>query len=223
MSNKSYLIDDVISNLYRYGASSLQIMNEDITDKDWFIHFKVNQNGDIDIYRESIIYTDDSKKEIEDKFFWNVDSNELSYYISYLLSASLTGGLKEVSDYSLEESKELNNIAEKMYQLILPKLAISNKEITDVFINEDLTMLDIFNNKENTNVSLPNYDFPEDLINHINVLLENLENRIDYVRELYAKIISGNLGELNINAENWLSLRSDESIPPINMEKEKTR
>ena len=223
MSNKSYLIDDVISNLYRYGASSLQIMNENITDKDWFIHFKVNQNGDIDIYRESIIYTDDTKEKIEDKFFWNVDSNELSYYISYLLSASLTGGLKEVSDYSLEESKELNNIAEKMYQLILPKLAISNKEITDVFINEDLTMLDIFNNKENTHMSLPNYDFPEDLINNINVLLENLESRIDYIRELYAKIISGNLGELNINAENWLSLRSDESIPPINMEKEKTR
>ena len=41
MPNKSYLIGDVINNLYRYGASSLQIINKDITDKDWFIHFKV--------------------------------------------------------------------------------------------------------------------------------------------------------------------------------------
>ena len=65
MPNKSYLIGDVISNLYRFGSSSLQIVNKDITDKDWLIHFKINQDGDIDIYRESIIYTDDSKEEIE--------------------------------------------------------------------------------------------------------------------------------------------------------------
>ena len=222
MPNKSYLIGDVISNLYRYGSSSLQIVNEDITDKDWFIHFKVNKDHNIDIYRESIIYKDDTKEEIEDKFYWSVDSSELSYYISYLLSASLTGGLKEISDHSLEDSKELNNIVEKMYQLILPKLAISNKEITDMFINEDLTMLDIFNSKED-NVSLPNYDFPEDLINEINLLLEDLENRIDYTRELYAKLISGNLGSLNITTSEWLKLRSDESIPSECTEKLKTR
>ena len=83
MPNKNFLISDVINNLYRYGASSLQIINKDITDKDWFIHFKVNEDNNIDIYRESIIYTDDSKEEIEDKYFWNVDSSELSYNISY--------------------------------------------------------------------------------------------------------------------------------------------
>lgn len=214
MPNKSFLIGDVISNLYRYGTSSLQIVNEDITDKDWFIHFKVNQDGDIDIYRESIIYTDDTKEEIEDKFYWNVDSSELSYYVSYLLSASLTGGLKEISNHSLEDSKELNSVVEKMYLLARPKLAISNKEITDMFINDDLTMLDIFNSKDD-NVSLPEYDFPEDLINELNLLLESLENRIDYTRELYAKLISGNLGRLNITTSEWLKLRSDEKIPSI--------
>ena len=212
MPNKSFLIGDVISNLYRYGTSSLQIVNEDITDKDWFIHFKVNQDGDIDIYRESIIYSDDTKEEIEDKFYWNVDSSELSYYVSYLLSASLTGGLKEISDHSLEDSKELNSVVEKMYLLARPKLAISNREITEVFNTVGLTMLDIFNNKED-NVSLPNYDFPEDLINELNLLLESLENRIDYTRELYAKLISGNLGRLNLTTSEWLKLRSDERIP----------
>ena len=222
MPNKSYLISDVISNLYRYGASSLQIVNKDITDKDWFIHFKVNEEGNIDIYRESIIYTDDTKEEIEDKYFWNVDDSELSYYISYLLSASLTGGLKEVSDNSLEDSKELNEVVEKMYLLTIPKLAISNKEITEIFTNEDLTMLDIFNSKEDS-IDLPKYDFPEDLINEINLLLEDLENRIDYTRELYAKLISGNLGSLNITTSEWLKLRSDESIPSECTEKSKTR
>lgn len=222
MPNKSYLIGDVISNLYRFGSSSLQIVNKDITDKDWFIHFKINQDGDIDIYRESIIYTDDSKEEIEDKYFWNVDSQELPYYVSYLLSASLTGGLKEISDHSLEDSKELNNVVEKIYLLILPKLAISNKEITDIFNTEDLTMLDIFNSKEDS-IDLPKYDFPEDLINEINLLLEDLENRIDYTRELYAKLISGNLGSLNITTSEWLKLRSDESIPSECTEKLKTR
>lgn len=221
MPNKSYLIGDVISNLYRYGTSSLQIVNEDITDKDWFIHFKVNEDHNIDIYRESIIYTDDTKEEIEDKYFWNVDSSELSYYISYLLSASLTGGLKEISDNSLEDSKELNDIAEKMYLIILPKLAISNKEITEIFISSE-TMLDIFNSK-NGNITLPSYDFPEDLINNINFLLDDLEKRIDYIREVYTKLLSGNLGMLNVNAENWLSLRKDKSISPINTEKGKTR
>ncbi len=215
MPNKNYLIGDVFNNLYRYGSSSLQIVNKDITDKDWFIHFKVNEDNNIDIYRESILYTDDSKEEIEDKFYWNVDISELSYYISYLLSASLTGGLKEVSDNSLEDSKELNEVVEKMYLLTMPKLAISNKEITEIFTNDDLTMLDIFNGKENNNISLPEYDFPEDLINNINVILDNLENRIDYTRELYAKLLSGNLGSLNINTENWLNLRSDESIPVV--------
>ena len=222
MPNKSFLIGDVISNLYRYGTSSLQIVNEDITDKDWFIHFKVNQDGDIDIYRESIIYSDDTKEEIEDKFYWNVDSSELSYYVSYLLSASLTGGLKEISDHSLEDSKELNSVVEKMYLLARPKLAISNREITEVFNTVGLTMLDIFNNKED-NVSLPNYDFPEDLINELNLLLESLENRIDYTRELYVKLISGNLGRLNLTTSEWLKLRSDESIPSINTEKGKAR
>ena len=221
MPNKNYLIGDVISNLYRYGTSSLQIVNEDITDKDWFIHFKVNEDHNIDIYRESIIYTDDTKEEIEDKFYWNVDSSELPYYISYLLSASLTGGLKEISDHSLEYSKELNDIAEKMYLLILPKLAISNKELTEIFISSE-TMLDIFNNKDG-NITLPSYDFPEDLINNINVLLENLEKRIDCIRELYIKLTSGNLGKLNIDLENWLSLRKDKSISPINTEKGKAR
>ena len=222
MPNKSYLIGDVINNLYRYGASSLQIINKDITDKDWFIHFKVNGDHNIDIYRESIIYTDDTKEEIEDKYFWNVDSSELSYYISYLLSGSLTGGLKEVSDNSLEDSKELNEVVEKMYLLTIPKLAISNKEITEIFTNEDLTMLDIFNSKEDS-IDLPKYDFPEDLINEINLLLEDLENRIDYTRELYAKLISGNLGSLNITTSEWLKLRSDESIPSECTEKSKTR
>lgn len=212
MPNKSFLIGDVISNLYRYGTSSLQIVNEDITDKDWFIHFKVNQDGDIDIYRESIIYTDDTKEEIEDKYYWNVDSSELSYYVSYLLSASLTGGLKEISDHSLEDSKELNSVVEKMYLLARPKLNVSNREITEVYINKGLTMLDIFNTKED-NISLPNYDFPEDLINELNLLLESLENRIDYTRELYAKLISGNLGRLNLTTSEWLKLRSDERIP----------
>ena len=172
----------------------------------------VNKNGDIDIYRESIIYTDDSKEEIEDKYFWNVDSSEIDYYISYLLSASLTGGLKEISDHSLEDSKELNSVVEKMYLLARPKLAISNREITEVFNTVGLTMLDIFNNKED-NVSLPNYDFPEDLINELNLLLESLENRIDYTRELYVKLISGNLGRLNLTTSEWLKLRSDERIP----------
>ena len=222
MPNKSFLIGDVISNLYRYGSSSLQIVNEDITDKDWFIHFKVNQDGDIDIYRESIIYTDDTKEEIEDKFYWNVDSSEIPYYISYLLSASLTGGLKEISDHSLEDSKELNDVVEKMYLLARPKLNVSNREITEVYINKGLTMLDIFNTKED-NISLPNYDFPEDLINELNLLLESLENRIDYTRELYAKLISGNLGSLNITTSEWLKLRSDESIPSECTEKSKTR
>ena len=118
-------------------------------------------------------------------------------------------------DNSLEDSKELNEVVEKMYLLTMPKLAISNKEITEIFTNDDLTMLDIFNGKENNNISLPEYDFPEDLINNINVILDNLENRIDYTRELYAKLLSGNLGSLNINTENWLNLRSDESIPVV--------
>ena len=212
MPNKSYLIGDVISNLYRYGMSSLQIVNEDITDKDWFIHFKVNKDHNIDIYRESIIYKDDTKEEIEDKFYWSVDSSELSYYISYLLSASLTGGLKEISDHSLDDSRELNDIVENMYLLILPKLAISNKEITEIFTSSE-TMLDIFNSKDG-NITLPNYDFPE---------LENLEIRINYIRDAYAKLLSGNLGMLNVNTENWLNLRSDKSIPPINTEKGKAR
>ena len=222
MPNKSYLIDEVIINLYRYGSSSLQIVNEDITDKDWFIHFKVNEEGNIDIYRESIIYTDDTKEEIEDKYFWNVDASELPYYVSYLLSASLTGGLKEISDHSLESSKELNSVAETIYLLAKPKLAISNKEITDMFIDNNLTMLDIFNKKED-NISLPNYDFPEDLINELNILLERLENRIDYTREVYAKLISGNLGRRNLTTSEWLNLRSDKNIPPINTEKGKAR
>lgn len=222
MPNKNYLIGDVISNLYRYGISSLQIVNEDITDKDWFIHFKVNQEGNIDIYRESIIYTNDSKEEIEDKYFWNVDSSELSYYISYLLSASLTGGLKEISDNSLEDPKELNTIAEKMYLLVMSKLNISNKEIADMFVADGLTMLDVFNNKED-NVILPDYDFPEDLINSINILIENLEKRIDCIRELYVKLTSGNLGSLIINLENWFNLRKDSSISLINTEKGKAR
>ena len=222
MPNKNYLIGDVISNLYRYGISSLQIVNEDITEKDWFIHFKVNQEGNIEIYRESIIYTNDSKEEIEDKYFWNVDSSELSYYISYLLSASLTGGLKEISDNSLEDPKELNTIAEKMYLLVMSKLNISNKEIADMFVADGLTMLDVFNNKED-NVILPDYDFPEDLINSINILIENLEKRIDCIRELYVKLTSGNLGSLIINLENWFNLRKDSSISLINTEKGKAR
>lgn len=215
MPNKSFLIGEVISNLYRYGSSSLQIVNDDITDKDWLIHFNVNKNGDIDIYRESIIYTDDSKEEIEDKYFWNVDSSEIDYYISYLLSASLTGGLKEISDHSLDQSKELNSVVEKMYTLARPKLNISNKEITETFTDNDLIMLDIFNKKDSGNITIPEYDFPEDLINELNMLLEDLENRIDNIRELYAKLVSGNLGQLNINIENWLNLRCDESIPEV--------
>lgn len=223
MSNKSYLIGEVLSNLYRYGKSSLQIVNKYITDKEWFIHFKVNQDGNIDIYRESIIYKDESKKEIEDKYFWNVDSSELSYYVSYLLSASLTGGLREISDNSLEESKDLNKIVEDLYKIAKSKLKVSNEEIKRTFVEDDLILLDIFNSKEDNTIDLPNYDFPEDLINNLNVLLENLENRIDYIRELYTKLTSGNLGMLNINAENWLNLRSDESIPPIDTEKGKTK
>ncbi len=214
MPNKSYLISDVISNLYRYGASSLQIVNKDITDKDWFIHFKVNEEGNIDIYRESIIYTDDTKEEIEDKYFWNVDDSELSYYISYLLSASLTGGLKEVSDNSLEDSKELNEVVEKMYLLTMPKLAISNREITEIFNNNDLTMLDIFNSKEG-NINLINYDFPEDLINDINISLSYLENKIDYIREVYVKLTSGKLDQFYLLTEEWLKLRGDSRTPNI--------
>ena len=173
------------------------------------------------IYNE--LHINDICKEIENKYLWYVDSSELSYYISYLLSASLTGGLKEISDHSLEDSKELNEVVEKMYLLILPKLAISNKEITDIFNTEDLTILDIFDSKENKNISLPKYDFPEDLINEINLLLDDLEKRIDYTRELYAKLISGNLGSLNITTSEWLKLRSDESIPSECTEKSKTR
>ena len=83
-------------------------------------------------------------------------------------------------------------------------------------------MLDIFNSKEDS-IDLPKYDFPEDLINELNLLLEDLENRIDYTRELYAKLISGNLGSLNITTSEWLKLRSDESIPSECTEKLKTR
>ena len=96
-----------------------------------------------------------------------------------------------------------------------------NKEITEIFTSSE-TMLDIFNSK-NGNITLPSYDFPEDLINNINFLLDDLEKRIDYIREVYTKLLSGNLGMLNVNAENWLNLRSDESIPPIDTEKGKTR
>ena len=197
MANKSFLIGEVINNLYHYGKVSLQIVNEYITDKDWFIHFKVNEDHNIDIYRESIIYTDDSKEEIEEKYFWNVDSSELSYYISYLLSASLTGGLKIISDNSLNENKELNDIVEKMYKLVIPKLNISNKEIADTFIIENLIMLDIFESKENIEVDIPKYESSLELINNVNIIMESLEKRIDYIRDLYVKLISGNLGQLD--------------------------
>ena len=207
MTQNNYLISEVINDLYNYGKASIQVDNKDVTDKDWLIHFKVSDLGDLDIYRESIIYTDDSKSKIEDKYFWNVDREEIPYYISYLLSASLTGGLKILDNQDVEKTQKFNSIIEKMATLIIPKLNISNKEIAEVFTVNDLTLIDIFNNKDVSNVFIPCLENKDALINYVNLLLNNLEDRLNYIRKVCIEFTSGNSRQLN----KWLKITSDEN------------